>query len=296
MPTSRFSLEQLRTHFPIHNELPAFFGVGVTGVSKSASKEIQASALQLSGYLYFFEQIMASYLTQLSGLRQLFSIRDTSSTYFHQLPTSIPNLDKLLSSQEEVTNALHESAERIEEYLDRKNRLLDHLLARFGEKLDETKLKKICRSSDLDSSENWAKSILQTKVNLLTQLIELGQNKSKGFDVKAMEIWDCSNLSSIEKRIGLTLGIQNIIRRNISAPLMDHFQVDKSKEQVGNWELVDLKLAGQDSKVFALPAANYEEGSVHFYGQGMSFVKEIFELLTYEKGISIAQSSVTKKH
>lgn len=296
LPSSRFSLEQLRTHFPIHNELPAFFGVGVTGVSKNASKEIQASALQLSGYLYFFEQIMASYLTQLSGLRQLFSIRDTSSTYFHQLPTAIPNLDKLISSQEEVTNTLHESTERIEEYLDRKNRLLDHLLARFGEKLDETKLKKICRSSDLDSSENWAKSILQTKVNLLTQLIELGQNKSKGFDVKAMEIWDCSNLSSIEKRIGLTLGIQNIIRRNISAPLMDHFQVDKSKEQVGNWELLDLKLDGQDRKVFALPAANYEEGSLHFYGQGISFVKEIFELLTYEKGISIAQSSVTKKH
>lgn len=296
LPSSRFSLEQLRTHFPIHNELPAFFGVGVTGVSKSASKEIQASALQLSGYLYFFEQIMASYLTQLSGLRQLFSIRDTSSTYFHQLPTAIPNLDKLLFSQEEVINVLHESAERSEDYLDRKNRLLDHLLARFGEKLDETKLKKICRSSDLDSSENWAKSILQTKVNLLSQLIELGQNKSKGFDVKAMEIWDCSNLSSIEKRIGLTLGIQNIIRRNISAPLMDHFQVDKSKEQVGNWELVDLKVDGQDSKVFALPAANYEGGSVHFYGQGISFVKEIFELLTYEKGISISQSSVTKKH
>ncbi len=57
---------------------------------------------------------------------------------------------------------------------------------------------------------------------------------------------------------------------------MDHFQVDKSKEQVGNWELVDLKVDGQDSKVFALPAANYEGGSVHFYGQGMSFVKEIF--------------------
>ena len=120
---------------------------------------------------------MASYLTQLSGLRQLFSIRDTSSTYFHQLPTAIPNLDKLLFSQEEVINVLHESAERSEDYLDRKNRLLDHLLARFGEKLDETKLKKICRSSDLDSSENWAKSILQTKVNLLSQLIELGQNK-----------------------------------------------------------------------------------------------------------------------
>ena len=239
---------------------------------------------------------MASYLTQLSGLRQLFSINDTSSTYFHQLPSSIPNLDKFLSSQEEVKNALYESAERSDDYLDRKNRLLDHLLARFGEKLDETKLRKICRSSDLDSSENWAKSILQTKVNLLTQLIELGQNKSKGFDLKAMEIWDCSNLSSIEKRIGLTLGIQNIIRRNISAPLMNHFQVDKSKELVGNWELKDLKLDGEKSKIFALPEANYSDGSLHFYGQGISFVKEIFDLLAYEKGITIALSNDTKKY
>lgn len=296
LPPSRFTLEQLRSHFPIHNELPAFFGVGVTGVSKNASKEIQSSALQLSAYLYFFEQIMASYLTQLSGLRQLFSINDTSSTYFHQLPSSIPNLDKFLSSQEEVKNALYESAERSDDYLDRKNRLLDHLLARFGEKLDETKLKKICRSSDLDSSENWAKSILQTKVNLLTQLIELGQNKSKGFDLKATEIWDCSNLSSIEKRIGLTLGIQNIIRRNISAPLMNHFQVDKSKELVGNWELIDLKLDGQKSKIYALPEANYADDSLHFYGQGISFVKEIFDLLAYEKGITIALSNDTKKY
>jgi hypothetical protein len=296
LPPSRFTLEQLRTHFPIHNELPAFFGVGVTGVSKNASKETQASALQLSAYLYFFEQIMASYLTQLSGLRQLFSINDTSSTYFHQLPSAIPDLDKFLSSQEEVKIALYESAERSDDYLDRKNRLLDHLLARFGEKLDETKLRKICRSSDLDSSENWAKSILQTKVNLLTQIIELGQTKSKGFDLKAMEIWDCSNLSSIEKRIGLTLGIQNIIRRNISAPLMNHFQVDKSKELVGNWELKDLKLDGQKSKIYALPEANYTDGSLHFYGQGISFVKEIFDLLTYEKGITIALSNDTKKY
>jgi hypothetical protein len=148
----------------------------------------------------------------------------------------------------------------------------------------------------LDSSENWAKSILHTKVNLLTQLIELGQNKSKGFDIKAMEIWDCSNLSSIEKRIGLTLGIQNIIRRNISAPLMNHFQVDKSKELVGNWELIDLKLDGKKSKIYALPEANYADGSVHFYGQGISFVKEIFDLLAYEKGITIALSNDTKKY
>lgn len=297
LPAGRFSLDQLSKHFPIHNELPNFFGVGINGVSQNATKEVQASSLQVSAYLYFFEQIMASYLAQLSSLRHLFSVQNTSNTYFNQLPTAIPNLEKLLSSFEEIEKTLKESADQSQDYLDRRNRLLDHLLARFGEKLDEASLRKISRSTTLDSSEEWGGFVIETKMNLLTQLIELGQTKAKGFDMKAMEIWDCANLSSIEKRIGLSLGIPNLQRRNISAALITHLQVEKSKEQVGNWELKDLRLAaGEPARVYALPAQNYNDDAVHFYGKGLSFIKEIFELITNEKGISLAHSEDNKQH
>jgi hypothetical protein len=180
--------------------------------------------------------------------------------------------------------------------LDRRNRLLDHLLARFGERFDEVSLKKIGRSNSLESSEDWALSVLQTKVNLLTEIIELGQTKARGFDMKSAEIWDCTNLSSVEKRIALSLGIKDFSRRTISAPLMEHFQVEGAKKQVGDWSLVSLPLAQEVGAVYLLPEENYKEGALHFYGKGLSFLKEIFELVINEKSLSLVHSKDNKRH
>ena len=296
LPLGRFSLEQVRKHYPIHNELPQFFGVGKSGVSTNAPREIQASALQVSAYLYFFEQIMASYLAQLSGLRVLFSPKNGAGSYFSQLPDEIPNLDLLISNRADLENSMKESSGLSEDSLDRRNRLLDHLLARFGERFDDESLKKIGRSNSLESSEDLALSILQTKVNLLTEIIELGQSKAKGFDMKADEIWDCTNLSSIEKRIALSLGIKGFSRRTISAPLMEHFQVEGAKKQVGDWSLTNLSLAQEVGAVYLLPEENYKEGGLHFYGKGLSFLKEIFELASNEKGLSLAHSNDNRSH
>ncbi len=296
LPLGRFSLEQVRQHFPIHNELPQFFGVGKNEVSQNASKEIQASALQVSAYLYFFEQIMASYLAQLSSLRVLFSPNNSSETYFNQLPNEISNLDKLISDRDALEKSMKESSELSEDYLDRRNRLLDHLLARFGERFDEISLKKIGRSNSLESSEDLALSVIQTKVKLLNEIIELGQNKARGFDMKASEIWDCTNLSSIEKRIALSLAIKDFSRRTISAPLMEHFQVEGAKEQIGDWSLVNLSLVQEVGAVYLLPEENYKEGAVHFFGKGLSFLKEIFELVVNEKSLSLVHSKDNNSH
>lgn len=296
LPLGRFTLEQVRKHYPIHNELPQFFGVGKSGVSTNAPREIQASALQVSAYLYFFEQIMASYLAQLSGLRVLFSPKNSAESYFSQLPNEIPNLDQLISNRAELEKSMKESSGLSEDSLDRRNRLLDHLLARFGERFDDESLKKIGRSNSLESSEDLALSVLQTKVNLLTEIIELGQTKAKGFDMKAEKIWDCTNLSSIEKRIALSLGIKDYSRRTISAPLMEHFQVEGAKKQVGDWSLTNLPLAQEVGAVYLLPEENYKDGDLHFFGKGLSFLKEIFELAVNEKGLSLAHSNDSSRH
>ena len=114
---------------------------------------------------------MASYLAQLGGLRMLFSVSDLNQTYFHQLPLGIADLKNILTDSQQLEESLNRDFERKEEFINRRNRVLDHLLARFGEKLDEASLKKISRSSVLDSSENWGLTAIQTKVNLLKQII-----------------------------------------------------------------------------------------------------------------------------
>jgi hypothetical protein len=296
LPLGRFSLDQVRQHFPIHNELPQFFGVGKSEVSQNSSREIQASALQVSAYLYFFEQIMASYLAQLSSLRELFSSNSSSETYFNQLPDEISNLDKLILDRDTLVKSMKESSERSEDYFDRRSRLLDHLLARFGERFDEDSLKKIGRSSTLELSEDLALSVIQTKVNLLNEIIELGQTKARGFNMKAAEIWDCTNLSSIEKRIALSLGIKDFRRRTISAPLMEQFQVEGARKQVGDWSLVNLPLAQEVGAVYLLQEENYKGGTLHFFGKGLSFLKEIFELINNEKSLSLVHTKDNKRH
>jgi hypothetical protein len=296
LPHGRFTIEQLKKHYPIHNELPEFFGVGKNGVSQNATREVQSSALQVGAYLYFFEQVMASYLAQLSSLRQLFSARSISQTYFNQIPSGIPNLEKILPNQEELKKSLDEASELEEEYIERRNRILDHLLARFGERLDETSLKKISRPSSADSPENWKEVVLQTKIDFLNKILDLGQTKAKGYDMKASEFWDCQNCSTLEKRIAIALGINNFQRKYLSTPLMNHFQIESSKMQIGDWKLINLRLKDEIKGVYALTEENYAQGAIHFYGKGKGFLKEIFELLSNEKGLSILESQDGKMH
>ncbi|HYF32561.1 MAG TPA: hypothetical protein VD993_15660 [Chitinophagaceae bacterium] len=88
------------SHFySIQNELPRVYGITEGGIPETASNERKAWALQLKGYLLFFDQLLSNYLSQLSQLRKLFAFKNSkkdANTYFSALPQHVPDLDKLL--------------------------------------------------------------------------------------------------------------------------------------------------------------------------------------------------------
>jgi uncharacterized protein YegP (UPF0339 family) len=91
----------LSEFYSIQNELPFVYGVGAGGLDIKATPERRAQALQLKGYLLFFDQLLANYLSQLGQLKKLFAFRNNakeSSTYFSALPAQVPDLDMLLQS------------------------------------------------------------------------------------------------------------------------------------------------------------------------------------------------------
>ncbi|HYJ37743.1 MAG TPA: hypothetical protein VEV87_03970 [Chitinophagaceae bacterium] len=91
--------KDLSSYYSIQNELPRVYGIGSGGISESASSLRKAQALQLKGFLLFFDQLFANYLSQLSQMRKLFSFKknkDVQSTYFSQLPQLLPDREKLL--------------------------------------------------------------------------------------------------------------------------------------------------------------------------------------------------------
>ena len=135
-------------YYPIQNDLPLIYGVGEAGLPDTATTERQALALQLKGYLFFFEQITAGIGTQLANLNSFFSADpELEQTIFQQPLYQLPQIASLLKSYDPLTpwnnfindpnngyaSALLQSAESREQFLGRRNKVLNHLLAIFGE-------------------------------------------------------------------------------------------------------------------------------------------------------------------
>ena len=91
----------LGDYYSIQNEFPRTYGIASGGLPGNATMLRQAQALQLKGYLLFFDQLLADYLVQLKNIRQLFSFsapdsQTQSQTYFLGQLSSVPDLNKLL--------------------------------------------------------------------------------------------------------------------------------------------------------------------------------------------------------
>ncbi len=133
---------------PFQNDLPRLYGLGEAGLPAGAGAERRAQVLQGRGYLHLFEQLLADVTAQLGNVNRFFSPDpDEPATSFTRPLFDLPGVDAILARfppggdwQAFVADpanphrrALAEAAESRDRFLDRRNRMLDHLLARLGE-------------------------------------------------------------------------------------------------------------------------------------------------------------------
>lgn len=91
----------LADYYSIQNEFPRTYAIQEGGLGDDAADMRKAQALQLKGYLLFFDQLLANYLTQLGNLRSLFALGSPENekeqhTYFINQLNTVPELQKLL--------------------------------------------------------------------------------------------------------------------------------------------------------------------------------------------------------
>ncbi|WP_299183417.1 hypothetical protein [uncultured Aquimarina sp.] len=211
LPTSdALSLDQ---YYPIQNQFPMNYGIGEIGVPDSASATRKAQAKQLSGYLLFFEQTLANYFSQLASFKRLMSFDgDDTSTYFNQnLLECVPGISELLGSRESYTSYLQEMKADTNIGLLRKNKFLNHLLARFAEKFTSYGMVVKDITDDQDTSD---KKLIKDKARFLKEYPVVSGCKAKGYDIKS-DLWDTENVSGLERRIALKIGIEDYSRRNL---------------------------------------------------------------------------------
>lgn len=212
VPIGRF--QPLDAYHPVQYELPLTYGVGPFGLPPDASDARKAQAKQLKAYLLFFEQMLVDYLAMLRHAKDLFAIDDTiSQTYFARLlsETDIKGLDELYADvdgsklSEESLGALLESDT---EFLERRNRFLDHLLARFAEQFSDYTLMLYAYTG---SKQRADETLIKDKVAFLKAFPEMSFSRGRSFNYKdpAM-VCSSANVAGLQLRIARLLGLRGL--------------------------------------------------------------------------------------
>ncbi|MDR0793021.1 MAG: hypothetical protein LBE82_06910, partial [Chitinophagaceae bacterium] len=217
----------LEDYYPITCSLPECYGVNdKAGLPAGADDTRKTQALQLKGYLLFFEQILADHLVQLNHLRDLFSFdNEVTQTYFTRTLTETEDLQSLLIDStnqgadhfdlilKNFAGVLQNIAETPELFHERRNRFLNHLLARFGEDF-----------SEYETISRWLtpykinERMIRDKIAMLKngEYHKISANRGKAYNYTRTDVWDTHNVSGAERRISRLLGFSNTRRRNLA--------------------------------------------------------------------------------
>ncbi len=186
----------LGEYYPFQNELPATYRTGMNKVPESEGDGRQAQSRQLKAYLMFFEQVLANYLSQLDHVHELFSWDSDSEpeqSYFTQIITGISNVEELYvhvdsekktktTFEERLTEKLREIIESSGDAAQRKNRFLDHLMARFCESFSEYSVLMF----KLEEEETARKRIIKDQQCFLKNYPELSSQRGMGSEPKGI--------------------------------------------------------------------------------------------------------------
>jgi hypothetical protein len=182
---------------------PAIYGINHYGVPQSEPAAVQARALQLKAYLYPFEQMMANYLASLQGIKRLYSIDSTlDKTYFAKFlgNREIPKLQTLYCdgiAKADIDAVLREQ----DQFADRRNRVLDSMLAMYGEVFPDDAL----RRYDLYHAEGFEQHLIACKIGLLRHLCALSARRGNAMDLQ-LAYGDGANHAAIQHRVQLLSG------------------------------------------------------------------------------------------
>jgi hypothetical protein len=200
----------LADFYPVQNELPAVYQVGRYRVPQSSTDLRKAQSRQLKAFLLFFEQILANYLAQLSKVRQLFSWDEhEDSTYFTQKVTGIANIEDLYSDYSNLESDLDRLIETESSMYERRNRFLDHLMARFCESFTEYSLFMYAIYKDEANVH-----LLADKRALLKNYPSASSQRHLGYDYRYPDKPD--NLTGYQRRLYYLLGFDQIERKDLA--------------------------------------------------------------------------------
>ncbi|RZM20890.1 MAG: hypothetical protein EOO88_34880, partial [Pedobacter sp.] len=211
-------------YYPLQNNLPEIYTQARNvGDAKTVARNIM-QVKQLRSYLMVFEQILADYLGKLSSIRDVYSLKNGVHASIASQPVQgIPELESLFLDYKQFSKMLSTLTESSEKYWEKRNALLDHLLAQVAESMKD--FSRYMTNSQAAEVE----SIANAKSAFLGDYIQVSKYRGCGYNyTDRSRIWTSANVPGIKKRIARLLGIRNYENQFTTA---DWIRVEKDASE-----------------------------------------------------------------
>ncbi|MFT5997989.1 MAG: hypothetical protein ACI81P_000434 [Neolewinella sp.] len=200
-------------YLPVQRTLPTTYGLSVEGLPANASTLRQAQAQQLAAFLLPFELMTAATTAQLTHFGDLFST-DEQITDTYQHPDlfaaggPLAHLSGLLVDPLNAQDQIAELTESEGTFEERRNRFLDHLLARFGERMENYSL---LIHNQVTREAYGPEKLIQDKIRFLRFYPEISARRGVGLNYRLEDkVCGYRNRSGIGDRIRRLLGMGDI--------------------------------------------------------------------------------------
>ncbi|WP_209328734.1 hypothetical protein [Lunatimonas salinarum] len=259
LPLPQVSTLAVDRYFSIRSAFPENYGIGKTGLSENASPLRKAQSKQLKGYLHFFDQVLASYFKHLSQIRELLSVRgNQAKTLFTQAVLDMADTKEYLGEWYESADLSDLFMGFLDQPLEKRRKLLDHLIARFGERFSEYAFVMKKRYGDVAQEQ-----VLEAQGYFLREYGAISSESGNAFDYfrkRPEQLWNSSNVSGFEKRLSLLAGFKSYVRRHLFNSFVQLYPFTSSKgESVFRWRMLDT------NRSILLSATENYRNSSHAY-------------------------------
>ncbi len=235
----------------LQEALPAVYGCGSRGTNRDRSPAALGKARQLKVFLLVFDQMLANYLGQLVNLTKLFSAdRSLVQTLFTNAVSDLPDLQFLLKDCAGKSKPLPEDAASIYDsvlnpevapnfyQVQQRSKLLNHLLARFGESFADHVLVHYTAAGKRSLGE-----LASYKAIFLSEISTISSRRATGYDyTDKQEIWNTKNVSGFKHRLERLLGFPTFTRRSLSEVTYDYYEEsDEDAKSEVRFRIVDRR-------------------------------------------------------
>jgi hypothetical protein len=227
---------QLDEYYSIQDEFPQNYGLGKNKLSDKESDLRKAQVNQLKGYLHFYDQILADFFNQLYHSKNILDTTTIDRSYFPKFLSKNDWTGGEFYSKELYTDSFEDNLwipnddqisiyENKTNFYERRNRALDHLMARFGESFNDYVFMMYQVNQDakgLGELSFQYEDLIQDKQNFINDYPEISSKRGIGMDyinpntLTPPDFWGSNTRGGYEQRVAKLLGINDTSLRDIA--------------------------------------------------------------------------------